>query len=72
MTQPKREPDAIDKIVEDLFKTRPTAHLEEHHFTEPTPITCKWCGSDDTIAEAAKVVRPVNNWTELVRKVGLK
>ncbi len=23
------------------------AHLEDHHFTEPKPITCKWCGSDD-------------------------
>ena len=44
MAQPKREPDAIDKIVEELMK-RPSAHLEEHHFTTPEPIKCKWCGS---------------------------
>jgi transposase-like protein len=24
---------------------RPIAHLEEHHFTTPEPIKCKWCGS---------------------------
>ena len=42
MTQPKR--DLIDEIVEELM-SKPTAHLEEHHFTEPKPITCKWCGS---------------------------
>jgi transposase-like protein len=35
--------------IKELFASRPTAHLEEHHFTEPKPITCKWCGSDDTI-----------------------
>jgi transposase-like protein len=23
------------------------AHLEEHHFTQPEPIKCKWCGSVD-------------------------
>ncbi len=46
MTQPKREPDAIDRIVEKLMK-KPIAHLEEHHFTTPEPILCKWCGSDD-------------------------
>jgi transposase-like protein len=44
MTQPKRDQDRIAEIVEKLMKT-PTAHLEEHHFTEPEPITCKWCGS---------------------------
>jgi len=42
MTQPKR--DLIDEIVEELM-SKPTAHLEEHHFTTPEPITCKWCGS---------------------------
>ena len=47
MTQDKAK-DAIDRIVEELMK-KPTAHLEEHHFTEPQPIKCKWCGSDDTI-----------------------
>lgn len=25
------------------------AHLEEHHFTEPLPIVCKWCGSVETM-----------------------
>ena len=44
MTQPKR--DSIEEIVEKLMQ-RPTAHLEEHHFTEPEPILCKWCGSND-------------------------
>jgi len=44
MTQPKRDSDAIDRIVEELMK-RPSAHLEEHHFTTPEPIECKWCGS---------------------------
>ncbi len=48
MIQPNRKSDAIDKIVEELMK-KPVAHLEDHHFTEPKPITCKWCGSDDTI-----------------------
>lgn len=46
MTQPNRKNDVIEKIVEDLM--RPKAHLEEHHFTTPEPIKCKWCGSDDT------------------------
>jgi putative transposase len=26
-----------------------TAYLEEHHFTEPEPIHCKWCGSVDVM-----------------------
>ena len=43
MTQPNRKM-TIDEIVEELMK-RPTAHLEEHHFTTPEPIKCKWCGS---------------------------
>jgi len=38
MTQTNRNPDVIDKIVEELMK-KPTAHLEEHHFTTPEPIT---------------------------------
>ena len=36
-------------LVRELRKTSQTAHLEEHHFTEPKPITCKWCGSTDII-----------------------
>ena len=39
-------------LVNELKKTAQqpkTAHLEEHHFTEPKPITCKWCGSTDII-----------------------
>lgn len=43
MTQKK--PDAIDKIVAEIQ----VAHLEDHHFTEPQPIKCKWCGSDDVM-----------------------
>ena len=33
--------------VRELFASRPTARLEEHHFTEPEPILCKWCGSNE-------------------------
>ena len=43
MTQPNRKM-SIDEIVEELMK-RPVAHLEEHHFSTPEPIKCKWCGS---------------------------
>jgi hypothetical protein len=25
----------------------PRAKLEEQHYTEPTQIVCKWCGSKD-------------------------
>ena len=45
MTQPKKY-ESIEELVKELMK-KPTAHLEEHHFTEPEPILCKWCGSDD-------------------------
>jgi transposase-like protein len=45
MTQPKKY-DSIEELVSELMQ-KPTAHLEEHHFTEPEPILCKWCGSDD-------------------------
>jgi putative transposase len=45
-TPEQRKSDAIDRIVAGLMK-KPTAHLEEHHFTTPEPIKCKWCGSDD-------------------------
>jgi transposase-like protein len=41
----KKEITADD--VRELFASKPTAHLEEHHFTEPEPILCKWCGSVD-------------------------
>ena len=41
MTYPNQKRDAIDKLVEELMK-KPTAHLEEHHFTEPEPILGKW------------------------------
>ena len=33
--------------IEFMFREPPKAHLEEHHFTEPEPIKCKWCGSDE-------------------------
>ncbi len=38
MTQPKN--DSIEELVGKLMQ-KPTAHLEEHHFTEPEPILCK-------------------------------
>ena len=44
MTQDKRRP----ITVEDVAKLRMSvAKVEEHHFTEPQPIKCKWCGSVD-------------------------
>jgi transposase-like protein len=30
-----------------IFEKPPMAHLEDHHFTKPEPIRCKWCGSVD-------------------------
>jgi len=45
-TPEQRKSGALDKIIDDLFKL-PKAHLEDHHYTEPEPILCKWCGSDD-------------------------
>ena len=45
MTQPKKY-DSIEELVSELMQ-KPTAHLAEHHFTEPEPILCKWCGSND-------------------------
>ena len=53
MTQSKPHSDTIDRIVEELIK-KPTAHLEEHHFTEPVPMKCKWCRSDDIIKHGVK------------------
>lgn len=45
-TPEQRKNDVIDKIVSDLMK--PTvAYLEDHQFTEPEPIKCPRCGSDD-------------------------
>lgn len=38
-----------EKIAEALINTAPEAHLEEHHFTDPEPIRCKWCGSVDVM-----------------------
>ena len=35
----------IAKLFED--KSVPVAELAEHHYTEPQPIRCKWCGSVD-------------------------
>jgi putative transposase len=45
MTQPRRLITKEDVIR--LFESEPIAHLEDHHFTEPEPIKCKWCGSVD-------------------------
>ena len=41
----KKEITAED--IKELFASKPTAHLEEHHFTQPEPILCKWCGSNE-------------------------
>ena len=32
-----------------FLQKEPVAHFEEHHYTEPEPIRCKWCGSKDII-----------------------
>ena len=45
MTQDKPKP-IIRLIVRKMPKPE-VAHLEEHHFTMPEPIKCKWCGSVD-------------------------
>ena len=45
MTQDNQRAE-LKELVAQLFNKQ-TAHLEEHHFTEPEPILCKWCGSDD-------------------------
>jgi transposase-like protein len=36
----------INEVIKSM-KSKPTAHLEEHHFTTPEPILCKWCGSNE-------------------------
>ena len=41
----QRQIKEIAKLFED--KSVPIAELEERHFVEPQPITCKWCGSLD-------------------------
>jgi transposase-like protein len=45
MTQPRKLITAED--IKELFENKPIARLEEHHFTEPEPILCKWCGSNE-------------------------
>ncbi len=37
----------IEEIVQLLDKSEDVAELAEHHYTEPQPIRCKWCGSED-------------------------
>jgi putative transposase len=43
MTNPK----LTKKTVTQNEKVYEVAILEDHHFTTPNPIFCKWCGSDD-------------------------
>ena len=46
MTQSKE--DAISRIVAELFEKdvkNKMGELNDHHFTTPEPISCKWCGS---------------------------
>ncbi|MGA2671138.1 MAG: IS6 family transposase [Dehalococcoidia bacterium] len=45
MTEDKRKPITAEDVAK-LF-AKPVVHLEEHHFTQPEPIKCKWCGSVD-------------------------
>jgi transposase-like protein len=45
MTQPRKLVTAED--IKELFADKPIAHLAEHHFTQPEPILCKWCGSNE-------------------------
>ncbi len=48
MTEIERDKE-LEKIAK-LFEPKPPiAHLEERHFTEPEPISCKWCGSVDVM-----------------------
>jgi putative transposase len=41
MTEPKKHPIYL------ATNHRPLAVLSDHHFTDPIPITCKWCGSKE-------------------------
>jgi putative transposase len=45
----RKEIAKLFKPQNDLVKLfeKPVAELAEHHFTEPEPIVCKWCGSTD-------------------------
>lgn len=38
-----------DKPKRDVTLSDVIAHLEDHHFTTPEPIKCKWCGSTEII-----------------------
>lgn len=59
MTEFERDKD-LEKVVAELEKERQIeeaiqlitqssamAELSDHHYTEPQPIRCKWCGSED-------------------------
>ncbi len=54
MTQKIPDRDTIDKIVEDLFKSRPKAHLEDVTYTETISILCKFCGSKNVVKYGTK------------------
>ncbi len=49
----KRKPESEKVMLKATIRTEPTASLGEHHFVE-TPITCKWCGSDDCIKKGIR------------------
>ena len=56
-TPEQNKNDVIDEIAKDIaskIHISRVAHLEDHHFTEPEPILCKWCGSDDIIKHGVK------------------
>ena len=56
MTQDKPKRVITAEDVDRIFHPEKygTAHLEEHHFTEPKAIKCKWCGSSDIIKHGVK------------------
>ncbi|MBI4286291.1 MAG: IS6 family transposase [Chloroflexi bacterium] len=48
MTQHKAKIRLVQRDGKLLLEiTKDVVHLAEHHFTEPEPIKCKWCGSTD-------------------------
>lgn len=50
MTQDKSKKMTVRELVRAIRdESTPMAHLEEHHFTEPQLIVCKWCSSTDVM-----------------------
>ncbi len=47
MEKDKELEEIINKLEQQRQIRELTAYLEERHYTEPQPIKCKWCGSED-------------------------